>query len=147
MIFGQTWIEIIDYNPFIKMPGVSRVANGDIFLVSYRRRRHIIEKRLVLMGLKEENFIWDEHELSVEEFNSLPKTSYRIVPSPLNYKFKIGQEVRYEALMYGTDIIPYGKVISYATGIGRVEAKCYLVEKSPQDEPILEDELIAMGEK
>jgi hypothetical protein len=137
VIFGQTWIKIIDSKPFLEIPNVKDISDGDIFLVSYKSKVDMRDGIISLMGLKVENLIWDNHSLRIDRFKSISRSAYRIVPCPLNYKYKIGQTV-----YTGRP----DKVISLATGIGEPETKCYLLEHSAPY-PIQESQLSERARK
>jgi hypothetical protein len=93
VVFGQTWIEVIDpksFEPFIS----ERYANKGVpFLVGAPYIGDFQRKRITLMAASGSAADWSNRSLSFEDFQKIPKQAYKIVPSPIPYKFKIGDEV------------------------------------------------------
>jgi hypothetical protein len=121
VIFGETWIEIIDPKPFNSANMHNSFNNGDVYLVSYHDRENIERGLLYLMGITSRTFSWGEHELTKEQFNKIPKSAYKVIPSPLEYKYKIGQEFNDYELTF--------KIIALVTGYNGIEHQDYLCEQ------------------
>jgi hypothetical protein len=128
VIFGQTWIKIINPELFNKysnaLSSLQTYKAGEVYLISSTARLKKSGK-IILMGIV--STMWASHILKEEDFNKIPKQDYLIVPSPLDYKYKIGQKVRFGAVR-----IEY-KIIYFATGNKRPGSKDYAIQSAEEE--------------
>jgi hypothetical protein len=146
VVFGQTWIEIIDPKPFNEISDSDNYKSKQVYLLGYAGIEYIDAHRIQLMGITDETQLWAEHEMEEDNFNKIPKTAYRIISSPLQYKYKIGQ------LVYSDRQGNIWEIVGFVTGEHSPESKEYLCKDVVRDgldtvvrEQVIYDQLKKLG--